>query len=69
MRTIWMSLLAAALLSACAGTPPEEQAGATVEDRTPGALKITWLSPWPGLRHSTKFYSATACNSSMRQPI
>ena len=39
MRTIWMSLLAAALLSACAGTPPEEQAGATVEDRTPGALK------------------------------
>ncbi len=41
MRTIWMSLLAAALLSACAGSPPEEQAGAAVEDRKPGPVAGT----------------------------
>ncbi len=38
MRTIWMSLLAAALLTACAGSPPDEQAGAAVEDRKPGPV-------------------------------
>ena len=38
MRTIWMSVLASALLVACAGSPPEEQAGAAVEDRKPGAV-------------------------------
>ncbi len=38
MRTIWMSFLAAALLTACAGSPVEEQAGATVEDRKPGSV-------------------------------
>ena len=38
MRTTWMSLAAAALLAACAGSPPEEQAGASVEDRKPGAI-------------------------------
>lgn len=38
MRTIWMSLIAAALLTACAGSPPDEQAGAAVEDRKPDAV-------------------------------
>ena len=38
MRTIWISLTAVALLAACAGSPPAEQAGASVEDRKPGAL-------------------------------
>ena len=38
-------------------------AGTDTISRTPGALKITWLPPRPGLRHSTKFSSATACNS------
>ena len=38
MRTIWMSALAAALLTACAGSPVEEQAGAAVEDRKPGSV-------------------------------
>ena len=38
MRAIWMSALAAALLTACAGSPVEEQAGAAVEDRKPGAV-------------------------------
>jgi peptidoglycan-associated lipoprotein len=37
MRAIWMSVIASALLSACASSPPEEQAGVTVEDRKPGA--------------------------------
>ena len=31
MRTIWTTLVASALLSACAGSPPDEQAGAAVE--------------------------------------
>jgi peptidoglycan-associated lipoprotein len=38
MRTIWISLIASTLLSACAGSPPEEQSGASVEDRKPGAI-------------------------------
>ena len=38
MRTIWTTLVASALLSACAGSPPDEQAGAAVEDRKPGAV-------------------------------
>ena len=38
MRTIWISLIASTLLAACAGSPPEEQTGATVEDRTPGTV-------------------------------
>ncbi|MBS0338592.1 MAG: peptidoglycan-associated lipoprotein Pal [Proteobacteria bacterium] len=38
MRTIWISLAASALLSACAGSPADEQAGASVEDRKPGAV-------------------------------
>lgn len=38
MRTIWTTLVASALLSACAGSPPDEQAGAVVEDRKPGAV-------------------------------
>lgn len=38
MRTIWMSFLATALLTACAGSPVEEQAGAVVEDRKPGSV-------------------------------
>ena len=36
MRTIWISLIASTLLAACAGSPPEEQTGASVEDRKPG---------------------------------
>ena len=38
MRAILISLLATALLAACAGSPPDEQAGATVEDRKPGVV-------------------------------
>jgi len=38
MRAIWMSVIAAALLSACASSPSDEQAGATVEDRKPAAV-------------------------------
>src|SRR5471030_95628 len=38
MRTIWISLIASFLLAACAGSPPEEQAGASVEDRKAGAI-------------------------------
>ena len=38
MRTIWISLIASTLLAACAGSPPEEQSGASVEDRKPGAI-------------------------------
>ena len=38
MRTIWTTLIASALLSACAGSPPDEQAGAAVEDRKPNAV-------------------------------
>lgn len=38
MRTIWISLIASALLAACAGSPPEEQTGASVEDRKPGTV-------------------------------
>jgi len=44
-------------------------AGTDTISLTPGALKITWMPPRPGLRHSTKFSSATACTSSMRHPI
>ncbi len=47
MRAIWMSLLATALLSACAGSPPEEQAGASVEDRKPGAVAKPGAQPNP----------------------
>ncbi len=36
MRSIWIGLMASSLLAACAGSPPEEQAGASVEDRKPG---------------------------------
>lgn len=36
MRTIWIGLIACSLLAACAGSPPDEQAGASVEDRKPG---------------------------------
>src|ERR1035441_10473555 len=43
-------------------------AGTDTISRTPGALKITWLPPRPGLRHSMNFCSATACRSSVRQP-
>ena len=39
MRALWISLLATTLLAACAGSPPDEQAGASVEDRKPGAVK------------------------------
>src|SRR3954464_11070583 len=35
MRSIWIGLMASSLLAACAGSPPEEQAGASVEDRKP----------------------------------
>jgi peptidoglycan-associated lipoprotein len=35
MRTIWISLVASSVLVACAGSPPEEQSGASVEDRNP----------------------------------
>ncbi|MSP97275.1 MAG: peptidoglycan-associated lipoprotein Pal [Betaproteobacteria bacterium] len=41
MRPIWISLMAAAMLSACAGSPPDEQAGASVEDRKPGPVAGT----------------------------
>src|SRR3954470_7798457 len=36
MRSIWIGLMASSLLAACAGSPPDEQAGASVEDRKPG---------------------------------
>lgn len=35
MRTIWTTLIASALVAACAGSPPDEQSGASVEDRNP----------------------------------
>jgi len=38
MRAIWISLISSTLLAACAGSPPEEQAGASVEDRKPGTV-------------------------------
>ena len=38
MRTIWTTLAVSALLSACAGSPADEQAGAAVEDRKPNAV-------------------------------
>src|SRR3954468_22023192 len=38
MRSIWIGLMASSLLAACAGSPPEEQAGASVEDRRPGTV-------------------------------
>ena len=38
MRNIWISLIASTLLAACAGSPPEEQSGASVEDRKAGAI-------------------------------
>ena len=38
MRTIWISLVATSLLAACAGSPPDEQSGATVEDRKPSVV-------------------------------
>ena len=38
MRTLWIGIMAAGLLAGCAGSPSEEQAGAAVEDRTPGQL-------------------------------
>jgi peptidoglycan-associated lipoprotein len=36
MRNIWISVIALAVLAGCAGSPPEEQSGAAVEDRKPG---------------------------------
>jgi peptidoglycan-associated lipoprotein len=36
MRSIWTGLIATSLLAACAGSPPDEQSGAAVEDRRPG---------------------------------
>ncbi len=43
MRVIWTSLIASTLLAACAGSPPDEQSGAAVEDRKPG----TAIAPPP----------------------
>jgi len=48
MRTIWISLIASALLAACAGSPPEEQSGASVEDRKPGTVPGAQTNPTPG---------------------
>lgn len=50
MRTIWIGLIASSLLAACAGSPPDEQAGASVEDRKPGvAIKPpAQTNPVPG---------------------
>lgn len=47
MRTIWISLTAATMLAACAGSPPDEQAGASVEDRKPGAVAGQAAQPKP----------------------
>jgi peptidoglycan-associated lipoprotein len=50
MRPIWISLIASSLLVACAGSPPDEQAGAAVEDRKPGTAvqPPAQTSPVPG---------------------
>jgi peptidoglycan-associated lipoprotein len=50
MRTISITLITTALLSACAGSPPDEQAGASVEDRKPGVSvpPPTQTTPVPG---------------------
>ena len=50
MRTISITLIATALLAACAGSPPDEQAGASVEDRKPGVAvpPPTQTNPVPG---------------------
>ncbi len=50
MRTVWISLIASTLLAACAGSPPDEQAGASVEDRKPGtaAPPPAQTNPVPG---------------------
>jgi peptidoglycan-associated lipoprotein len=47
MRTIWTTLAVSALLSACAGSPPDEQAGAAVEDRKPNAVSNTGAQAKP----------------------
>ena len=50
MRTIWISLLAATLLAACAGSPVDEQSGAAVEDRKPSVVAppTARTNPVPG---------------------
>jgi peptidoglycan-associated lipoprotein len=50
MRAILISFLATTLLAACAGSPPDEQAGASVEDRRPGVVPppTAQTSPVPG---------------------
>ena len=49
MRAIWISLFASTLLAACAGSPPDEQAGAAVEDRKPGVVAPpAQTNPVPG---------------------
>jgi peptidoglycan-associated lipoprotein len=50
MRAILISLLATTLLAACAGSPTDEQAGASVEDRRPGVVPppTAQTSPVPG---------------------
>ncbi len=50
MRAVWISLLASTLLAACAGSPPDEQSGASVEDRKPGAVTppAAQTKPVPG---------------------
>ena len=46
MRTVWIAALLAAVLAGCAATP-EEQEGAGVEDRKPGARPSTGAQSQP----------------------
>lgn len=48
MKRILTGMAIAGLLAACAGTPPEEQEGAKVEERLPGAVKPAERPAEPG---------------------
>jgi peptidoglycan-associated lipoprotein len=69
MRTIWISLIASTILAACAGSPPEEQTGAAVEDRTPGTVVPPPVQTGPVGSGTVKQVDLTAQNPGGVDPI